>query len=230
MIKLTNVNKSYLQGSEKYQVLHDINLKIDDGEFVSIMGPSGSGKSTLINIIGFLDQKFKGDYVFDDIKVNILDRNEHAKLRNKSVGFIFQNFKLINNQNVGENVGLPLLYAGFKRREIKQKVDDILKQVGLPDSYSKIPTNLSGGQQQRVAIARAIVSQPSFLVADEPTGALDSITSKEIIDLFKELNHKFGTTIVMVTHDDNVAKQANRLIKILDGRIQSDKEIKHANS
>lgn len=221
MINLASVNKSYQQGNESYQVLYDINLKINRGDFVAIMGPSGSGKSTLIDIIGFLDQEFKGRYVFNETVVSDLNRRQHAKLRNRSVGFVFQNFKLINNQNVGENIGLPLLYAGVKKRDIRLRVNEVLAQVGLNGTYHKMPPNLSGGQQQRVAIARAIVAKPSFLVADEPTGALDSATSKEIIGLFKELNES-GTTIIMVTHDEKVASQAKRLIKILDGHIQSD--------
>lgn len=220
MINLVSVSKSYRQGNENYKALHEISLNIEAGEFVAIMGPSGSGKSTLINIIGFLDNNFDGKYEFNDVIVNNLNRREHARLRNQSVGFVFQNFKLIRNQSVGENVGLPLLYAGLKRRDIITRVNEVLAQVGLPDSYSKLPKNLSGGQQQRVAIARAIVTRPSFLVADEPTGALDSATSREIMVLFKELNHS-GTTVIIVTHDENVARQTNRLIKILDGRLQS---------
>lgn len=201
-------------------------MHIKAGEFVAIMGPSGSGKSTLINIIGFLDQKFDGNYTFQEVIVNSLNRRQHAQLRNRSVGFIFQNFKLIMNQSVGENVGLPLLYAGLKRQHIIQRVNEVLAKVGLPDSYHKLPKNLSGGQQQRVAIARAIVTNPKFLVADEPTGALDSATSSEIMTLFKALNDS-GTTLIMVTHDAQVAQETNRLIKILDGRIQSDEEVIH---
>lgn len=229
MINLSDVAKSYRQGGDDYQVLHDINVTISAGEFVAIMGPSGSGKSTLINIIGFLDQHFDGSYVFDDVTVSKLNRKQHAKLRNQSVGFIFQNFKLITNQSVGENVGLPLLYAGMKRRDIFARVNDVLAQVGLPNSYHKLPKNLSGGQQQRVAIARSIVTRPNFLVADEPTGALDSATSAEIMALFKALNQD-GTTVIMVTHDEEVALQTNRLIRILDGRIKSDEEVSHANT
>ncbi|MCK8605817.1 ABC transporter ATP-binding protein [Leuconostoc citreum] len=229
MINLSDVAKSYRQGGDDYQVLHDINVTISAGEFVAIMGPSGSGKSTLINIIGFLDQHFYGSYVFDDVTVSKLNRKQHAKLRNQSVGFIFQNFKLITNQSVGENVGLPLLYAGMKRRDIFARVNDVLAQVGLPNSYHKLPKNLSGGQQQRVAIARSIVTRPNFLVADEPTGALDSATSAEIMALFKALNQD-GTTVIMVTHDEEVALQTNRLIRILDGRIKSDEEVSHANT
>ncbi|MGR8830694.1 ABC transporter ATP-binding protein [Leuconostoc citreum] len=229
MINLSDVAKSYRQGGDDYQVLHDINVTISAGEFVAIMGPSGSGKSTLINIIGFLDQHFYGSYVFDDVTVSKLNRKQHAKLRNQSVGFIFQNFKLITNQSVGENVGLPLLYAGMKRRDIFARVNDVLAQVGLQNSYHKLPKNLSGGQQQRVAIARSIVTRPNFLVADEPTGALDSATSAEIMALFKALNQD-GTTVIMVTHDEEVALQTNRLIRILDGRIKSDEEVSHANT
>lgn len=229
MINLQSVSKKYRQGNDNYQVLFDVNLSIEAGEFVAIMGPSGSGKSTLINIIGFLDQHFDGRYLFNDLEVNQLDRKQHAKLRNQSVGFVFQNFKLITNQSVGENVGLPLLYTGMKRRDILKRVDDVLARVGLPDSANKLPKNLSGGQQQRVAIARAIIAKPKFLVADEPTGALDSTTSAEIITLFKELNQE-GTTIIMVTHDEQVAQEANRLITIFDGRINSDQEVLHAST
>jgi len=229
MINLQSVSKKYRQGKDNYQVLFDVNLSIVAGEFVAIMGPSGSGKSTLINIIGFLDQHFDGRYLFNDLEVNQLDRKQHAKLRNQSVGFVFQNFKLITNQSVGENVGLPLLYTGLKRRDILNRVDEVLARVGLPDSANKLPKNLSGGQQQRVAIARAIIARPKFLVADEPTGALDSTTSAEIITLFKALNQE-GTTVIMVTHDEQVAQEANRLITILDGRINSDQVVLHAST
>lgn len=229
MINLQSVSKKYRQGNDNYQVLFDVNLSIEAGEFVAIMGPSGSGKSTLINIIGFLDQHFDGRYLFNDLEVNQLDRKQHAKLRNQSVGFVFQNFKLITNQSVGENFGLPLLYTGMKRRDILNRVDEVLARVGLPDSANKLPKNLSGGQQQRVAIARAIIARPKFLVADEPTGALDSTTSAEIITLFKALNQE-GTTVIMVTHDEQVAQEANRLITILDGRINSDQEVLHAGT
>lgn len=229
VINLVAVNKNYRQGNETYQVLNDVSLTIKSREFVAIMGPSGSGKSTLINIIGFLDDDFDGQYTFNGMVVNQLNRQERARLRNQSVGFVFQNFKLIRTQSVGENVGLPLLYAGLKRRDMMQRVNDVLTQVGLPDTYNKFPRNLSGGQQQRVAIARAIVTQPAFLVADEPTGALDSVTSQEIIALFKKLNQN-GTTVIIVTHDENVACWTNRLIKILDGRLQYDAEIEHENS
>ncbi|CAM3153732.1 ABC transporter ATP-binding protein [Leuconostoc gasicomitatum] len=229
MINLQSVSKKYRQGKDNYQVLFDVNLSIVAGEFVAIMGPSGSGKSTLINIIGFLDQHFGGQYLFNDLEVNQLDRKQHAKLRNQSVGFVFQNFKLITNQSVGENVGLPLLYTGMKRRDILKRVDAVLARVGLPDSANKLPKNLSGGQQQRVAIARAIIAGPKFLVADEPTGALDSTTSAEIITLFKALNQE-GTTVIMVTHDEQVAQEANRLITILDGRINSDQVVLHAST
>ncbi|ETJ14728.1 MAG: hypothetical protein Q609_ECAC02569G0002, partial [Escherichia coli DORA_A_5_14_21] len=187
MINLSDVAKSYRQGGDDYQVLHDINVTISTGEFVAIMGPSGSGKSTLINIIGFLDQHFDGSYVFDDVTVSKLNRKQHAKLRNQSVGFIFQNFKLITNQSVGENVGLPLLYAGMKRRDIFARVNDVLAQVGLPNSYHKLPKNLSGGQQQRVAIARALMMEPQVLLFDEPTAALDPEITAQIVSIIREL-------------------------------------------
>ena len=188
MIELKNINKSYVQGTNSYHVLHDINLTIAQGEFLAIMGQSGSGKSTL----------------------------------NQNVGFVFQNFKLIQNISIAENVGLPLLYAGQKRAYIKERVREVLKAVGLAGYEDQLPKNLSGGQQQRVSIARAIVTKPKFLIADEPTGALDSETSKEIMALFKQLNHDNETTIIIVTHDPNVGAQADRLVYILDGRLTED--------
>lgn len=225
MIDIKNVNKFYGQGDSSFHVLHDINLSISEGEFVSIMGQSGSGKSTLINIIGFLDDEFKGEYFYYNHPIHEYTRTQFSKLRNQNVGFVFQNFKLINTLTVEDNVGLPLLYAGEKRKAIKKQVKDVLEAVGLPDASEKKPTNLSGGQQQRVSIARAIVTNPQFLIADEPTGALDSKTSREIMTLFKELNQKNKTTIIMVTHDEKVALQSERIIQILDGRILSDKKV-----
>lgn len=228
MIKLTNVNKYYRQGTQAYHVLKDINLQVAAGEFVAIMGKSGSGKSTLINIIGFFDDQFSGQYQFNKIQVNQLKRNQFSDLRNQQVGFIFQNFKLINNLTVAENVGLPLIYAGARRSQIQARVQQQLKAVGLPNVAQQLPTNLSGGQQQRVSIARALITQPSFLIADEPTGALDSKTSQEILNIFQTLNHQ-GTTIIMVTHDEAIAERSDRIIRILDGQITSDQEVDHAH-
>lgn len=225
MIKLEAINKSYQQGQTVTHILHDINLNISEGEFVTIMGQSGSGKSTLINIIGFLDDQFEGCYFYNDLSIHDYTRSKFSKLRNSNVGFVFQNFKLINNLTVQENVGLPLLYAGVKRANIKKRVTAVLQQVGLPGIEKELPKNLSGGQQQRVSIARAIITQPQFLIADEPTGALDSQTSAEIIALFKQLNQQRNTTIIMVTHDEKIGRQAERLIQILDGRIISDEKV-----
>lgn len=225
MIKLEAINKSYQQGKSDVHILHDINLNIFEGEFVAIMGQSGSGKSTLINIIGFLDDQFEGSYFYNDLPIHDYTRSQFSKLRNSNVGFVFQNFKLINNLTVQENVGLPLLYAGAKRNNIKKRVTEVLQQVGLPGVEKELPKNLSGGQQQRVSIARAIITHPQFLIADEPTGALDSQTSAEIIALFKQLNQQRNTTIIMVTHDEKVGRQAERLIQILDGRIISDEKV-----
>lgn len=225
MIKLQAINKSYQQGKTSFHVLHDINLEISAGEFVAIMGQSGSGKSTLINIIGFLDDQFEGTYFYNNLPIHKYSRTQFSKLRNSNVGFVFQNFKLINNLTVQENVGLPLLYAGAKRKDISKRVLEVLQQVGLKHVEKELPKNLSGGQQQRVSIARAIVAKPKFLIADEPTGALDSQTSAEIIALFKQLNREENTTIIMVTHDEKVGQQAERLVQILDGRIISDKKV-----
>lgn len=223
MIELTNVNKVYRQGNQQYHVLKDISLKVTAGEFLAIVGPSGSGKSTLINIIGFLDNHFDGHYQFNKQEIGRLNQRQFASLRNQKVGFVFQNFKLITNLNVGENIALPLLYAGKRRDEINERIEAALDKVGLTGFSSKMPKNMSGGQQQRVAIARAIVANPNFLIADEPTGALDSHNSADIMQLFTDLNRELGTTIIMVTHDDHLAQMCDRIVKITDGKISSDK-------
>lgn len=223
MIELMNVNKVYRQGNQQYHVLKDISLKVTAGEFLAIVGPSGSGKSTLINIIGFLDNHFDGHYQFNKQEIGRLNQRQFASLRNQKVGFVFQNFKLITNLNVGENIALPLLYAGKRRDEINERIEAALDKVGLTGFSSKMPKNMSGGQQQRVAIARAIVANPNFLIADEPTGALDSHNSADIMQLFTDLNRELGTTIIMVTHDDHLAQMCDRIVKITDGQISSDK-------
>ncbi len=223
MIELMNVNKVYRQGNQQYHVLKDISLKVTTGEFLAIVGPSGSGKSTLINIIGFLDNHFDGHYQFNEQEIERLNQRQFASLRNQKVGFVFQNFKLITNLNVGENIALPLLYAGKRRDEINERIEAALDKVGLTGFSSKMPKNMSGGQQQRVAIARAIVANPDFLIADEPTGALDSHNSADIMQLFTDLNRELGTTIIMVTHDDHLAQMCDRIVKITDGKISSDK-------
>ena len=222
MIRLENINKYYQQGDSQFHVLHDINLNIDAGELVAIIGESGSGKSTLINIIGFLDDKFEGTYYYNDEPIHDYDRKDFSKLRNENVGFVFQNFKLLRDVSVAENVSLPLLYAGKKRAEIKERVSEVLSKVGLAGYENKLPKNMSGGQQQRVSIARAIATNPKFLIADEPTGALDTQTSQEIMNLFKELNRESHTTIILVTHDPHVAEQCERVVTILDGHMIKD--------
>ena len=222
MIRLENINKYYQQGDSQFHVLHDINLNIDAGELVAIIGESGSGKSTLINIIGFLDDKFEGTYYYNDEPIHDYDRKDFSKLRNENVGFVFQNFKLLRDVSVAENVALQLLYAGKKRAEIKERVSEVLSKVGLAGYENKLPKNMSGGQQQRVSIARAIATNPKFLIADEPTGALDTQTSQEIMNLFKELNRESHTTIILVTHDPHVAEQCERVVTILDGHMIKD--------
>lgn len=221
MIELINVNKKY-SGIYNNKVLNDINLKIFNGDFLTIMGPSGSGKSTLINIIGFLDRKFEGLYNFNDIDTGKYNDDEFFYVRKNSVGFIFQNFQLIKNQTVYDNVGLPLLYRGYNKNYIKEKVFEVLKKVGIYNLYNKYPYEISGGQKQRVSIARAIITNPKFIVADEPTGALDSDNSKEIMEIFKKLN-KNGTTIIMVTHDKQMALYSSRIVEIYDGKIKNDR-------
>ncbi len=224
MIELTNINKYYRQGDHRFHVLHDINLTVDQGEFVAIIGESGSGKSTLINIIGFLDDNFTGTYFYEGQPIHDYTRKQFSRLRNQNVGFVFQNFKLIRETTVAENVVLPLLYAGQRRREVRERVTAVLDQVGLHGYEDQLSQNMSGGQQQRVSIARAIIGHPHFLIADEPTGALDTETSQEIMNLFKRLNRDEGTTIIMVTHDPHVAAQCERVVKIIDGRVVSDSQ------
>ena len=225
MIRLEHVNKYYGQGATRFHVLHDINLQVEAGELLAIIGESGSGKSTLINIIGFLDDDFEGSYFYNDQAIHDYTRADFAKLRNPHVGFVFQNFKLIRDISIAENVILPLLYAGVGRRQAKKTAARVLSRVGLGGYDDKLPTELSGGQQQRVSIARAIIANPDFLIADEPTGALDTKTSQEIMDLFKQLNQTQHTTIIMVTHDPRVAEQCERVVKIIDGRIVDDRKV-----
>ncbi len=225
MIRLEHVNKYYGQGATRFHVLHDINLQVEVGELLAIIGESGSGKSTLINIIGFLDDDFEGSYFYNDQAIHDYTRADFAKLRNQHVGFVFQNFKLIRDISIAENVILPLLYAGVGRRQAKKTAARVLSRVGLGGYDDKLPTELSGGQQQRVSIARAIIANPDFLIADEPTGALDTKTSQEIMDLFKQLNQTQHTTIIMVTHDPRVAEQCERVVKIIDGRIVDDRKV-----
>ena len=218
MIDIKDLCKVYLVGDERVRALDHATLHIYPKEFVSIIGPSGSGKSTLMNIIGCLDVADAGSYHLDGLPIEAYSENELAAIRNRKIGFVFQNFNLIPKLSAEENVELPLIYQKVPRAERQLRVNAALERVGLANRAKHLPTELSGGQQQRVAIARAIVTNPKLILADEPTGALDSKTSREIIDLFKEL-HAQGNTIVLITHDNDVAKQAHRSIRILDGQI-----------
>ena len=204
MIDLIKINKFYISGENKLHVLKNVSLDINSGDFVAIMGESGSGKSTLINILGFLDKNFTGIYRFENVEISKFSDNKLSDLRNKSVGFIFQQFQLIQTYTIAENVELPLLYQGKSYKYAREKALKALDLVGIKNQADKKPKQLSGGQQQRAAIARAIVHNPKFIIADEPTGALDSETSKEIMTLFDELNKKLKITIIMVTHDKNI--------------------------
>ncbi|MGN1168056.1 MAG: ABC transporter ATP-binding protein [Lachnospiraceae bacterium] len=219
MIVLKNVSKVYQVGDEKVYALNQASLHIREGEFVSIVGPSGSGKSTIMNIIGCLDTADEGQYFLDGQSIEDYSENELARVRNKKIGFVFQNFNLIGNMTAAENVELPLIYQKISGAERKERVKEALKKVQLTERASHKPNELSGGQQQRVAIARAIATEPSLILADEPTGNLDSATGKEIMELFHAL-HAQGNTIVLITHDDLIAKQAERSIRILDGQIE----------
>ena len=219
MIILKNVSKIYQMGETEVRALDNANLHIEEGEFVSIIGPSGSGKSTMMNIIGCLDVADEGEYRLDSIPIEAYSENELARIRNQKIGFIFQNFNLIGNLTAYENVELPLIYQKLSKTERKERVEEALRKVKLEGRGLHRPNELSGGQQQRVAIARAIASKPSLILADEPTGNLDSATGKEIMALFQEL-HAQGNTIVLITHDEWVAKQAKRSVHILDGKIR----------
>jgi putative ABC transport system ATP-binding protein len=225
MIKLIDINRYFKNGNEENHILKNINFHIKEGEFIAIMGPSGSGKSTLINILGFVDRGYEGEYLFNGENFKKSSDNHLAKIRNKTVGFVFQNFKLIQNNTILENVSIPLVYAGLNSQERKRRVIRTLNDVGLVDKENLVPNKLSGGQQQRVAIARAIINKPKFIIADEPTGALDSETSKDIIELFIKLNREHKTTMILVTHDRKVADKADRIIHILDGRIQREEAV-----
>ena len=218
MIDLHDICKFYQVGDDRVRALDHATLHIHPKEFVSIIGPSGSGKSTLMNIIGCLDVADAGTYLLDGLPIEEYSESELAKIRNRKIGFVFQSFNLIPKLSAEENVELPLIYQKVKRSERQRRVKEALEKVGLEHRAKHLPTELSGGQQQRVAIARALVTNPSLILADEPTGNLDSKTSQEIMEMFHEL-HKQGNTIVLITHDNDVAKQAVRSIHILDGKV-----------
>lgn len=216
-IELNNIQKFYNVGKDKLEVLKKLSLYINAGEFVMIMGKSGSGKSTLLNVLGFLDNFDNGTYTFNGVDVSNLSENKRAELRAKHVGFVFQQFNLIDTLNVYQNLEIPLIYGGVKDKSIrKELIENRLEQVGLLDKINSFPNHLSGGQQQRIAIARALVNNPKIILADEPTGALDSDTGTDIMNLLSDLN-KSGTTIIMVTHDDDMTRYASRVVRLKDG-------------
>ena len=222
LIDLRHIYKTYDEGGKMpVPVLEDVSLRVEDGEYLAIMGPSGSGKSTLMNIIGCLDLPTEGEFFLGGENVLTMNENAVADLRNRMIGFVFQNFNLLPRETALENVALPLLYAGVPRRERAERAREALESVGLGDRVDFLPTQLSGGQKQRVAIARAMINRPHVLLADEPTGALDSASGKQVIELFEKLNAD-GMTVVMITHAPEIAQRARRMIRILDGKIAEE--------
>ncbi len=221
LIQITNIKRDFVLGNEVVYVLKGIDLEINKGEYVALMGPSGSGKSTLMNLLGCLDTPTSGSYILNGKDVSKMHDDELAEIRNKEIGFVFQTFNLLPRTTALDNVALPMVYAGFSKSERKVRAEEVLKQVGLADRMDHQPNQLSGGQRQRVAVARALVNNPSIILADEPTGNLDSKTSEEIMKLFGDI-HKLGNTVIVVTHEEEVAAYAHRIIRLRDGMIESD--------
>ncbi len=226
MIVLKNLHKSYPMGKDSLHVLKGLNLHIREGEFVSIMGSSGSGKSTLLNIVGLLDEHDEGEYFLNGQKIEKLDEKKAAILRNKFLGFVFQSFNLISYKSALENVALPLYYKGVSRKERLNIALEYLEKVGLKEWANHLPSELSGGQKQRVAIARALVTKPKVVLADEPTGALDSTTSDAVMEMLKEINRE-GMTVFVITHEEEIAAQTDRIVRLKDGVITSDEKVLH---
>ena len=221
LIKITNIKRDFPLGNEIVYVLKGIDLEINKGEYVALMGPSGSGKSTLMNILGCLDTPTSGTYILNGKHVSEMQDDELAGIRNKEIGFVFQTFNLMPRTTALDNVALPMVYAGYSKSERIERATEVLKQVGLDDRMDHKPNQLSGGQRQRVAVARALVNKPSIILADEPTGNLDSKTSVEIMNLFNEI-HTNGNTVILVTHEEEIAAYAHRIIRLRDGIIESD--------
>lgn len=224
LLELKNIYKNYNQGNMDVPVLKDINLSVEEGEYIAIMGPSGSGKSTLMNIIGCIDTPTSGEYLLDGHVINNYKDKDLSEIRNKEIGFVFQNFNLLPRLSAMDNVALPLQYAKVSKKKRKEMCQRVLSMVDLEDRMNFKPTQLSGGQKQRVAIARAMVNNPKVLLADEPTGALDSKSGKQVMDLFDKL-HDEGVTIIMITHADDIASRAKRIVKIIDGELLEEVKV-----
>jgi len=223
ILNMQNICKSYYLGGEETEVLHKVNLTVHSSEFLSILGPSGSGKSTIMNIIGCLDVPTSGKYILSGNDIDDLDESDLALVRNKEIGFVFQSFQLLSRMTALQNVELPLIYTGLSILERRKRAKAILERVGLSDKMKNLPSQLSGGQQQRVAIARALVTEPTILLADEPTGALDQKTGEQVMELFEEL-YRDGSTIIMITHDSKIASHAKRIVNILDGYLSEQEQ------
>jgi putative ABC transport system ATP-binding protein len=221
LISIKNLNKTYIMGEERVEALKDVTLNIEKNEYVALMGPSGSGKSTLMNLLGCLDSPTAGAYVLNDTNVSTMEDAELAEVRNKEIGFVFQTFNLLPRLSALENVALPLVYAGIPKTQRLEKARKVLESVGLGDRVTHRPNELSGGQRQRVAVARALVNDPAIILADEPTGNLDTKTSIEIMGLFQEI-HRQGNTVILVTHEPDIALHAHRIVRMRDGLIESD--------